>query len=178
MSDRDRILDRLPTPPPDARSHSPGTVQEGDWGVFQERLWALGGQWHSLESLDRVRGRNAVWDARLQTLATTLDLRPTDVWDADLGLSRAEFAIAETGTVVLSAGPESLRLSSLAPPLNIVVVERLVATLDDGFSLGMPERTAVLVTGPSRTADIEGILVRGVHGPGELWVVRADQPPF
>lgn len=172
MNDRDRILDRLPPALAAEPRAEAGPIAEGDWELMRIRLEALGAELRSLDSLGELRGRTAVWDARLGDLATALGLAKVDVWEAEMGLSLAEVAIAETGSVVLAAGPESARLGSLAPPLNIVVVRRLVATLDDAFTLGMPASSTVVVTGPSRTADIEGILVRGVHGPGALWVVR------
>jgi L-lactate dehydrogenase complex protein LldG len=66
---------------------------------------------------------------------------------------------------------------SLLPPVHIAVVpsDRVITGLDELFSL-LPNpagisSSLVLITGPSRTADIEQILVRGVHGPGELHVV-------
>ena len=69
------------------------------------------------------------------------------------------------------------RLVSLLPPVHIAVVEspRLLSGLDE-FLLEVPRpadhgASTVFITGPSRTADIEQILVRGVHGPGELHVV-------
>jgi len=68
-------------------------------------------------------------------------------------------------------------LVSLLPPIHIAVVEehRLVNNLDDLLTtVAKPAditSSMVLITGPSRTADIEQILVRGVHGPGELHVI-------
>jgi L-lactate dehydrogenase complex protein LldG len=75
------------------------------------------------------------------------------------------------------ASPQEARLISLLPPVHIAIVEhqRLLTGLDELLSI-LPypaEQTSsmVLITGPSRTADIEQILVRGVHGPGEIHVV-------
>lgn len=96
---------------------------------------------------------------------------------AGLGITGADFALADTGTLVMIAGAEEARLISLLPPVHLALVprERLLSGLDELFAL-MPlpaERTSsmVFITGPSRTADIEQILVRGVHGPGEIHVV-------
>ena len=68
---------------------------------------------------------------------------------------------------------------SLLPPVHIAVVprERILTGLDELFTV-LPDPSSVtsamvLITGPSRTADIEQILVRGVHGPGEIHVVIA-----
>jgi L-lactate dehydrogenase complex protein LldG len=75
------------------------------------------------------------------------------------------------------SSPREARLISLLPPAHIAVVprERILSGLDELFSI-LPKAaeltsSMVLITGPSRTADIEQILVRGVHGPGEITVV-------
>ena len=101
---------------------------------------------------------------------------------ADVGISGADFLIAETGTVVLRARPEEPRSLSLLPPLHIVVAERaqLVPDLFDLFETNLPGEAPglpsclSLITGPSKTGDIELRLVTGVHGPGELHVILVD----
>jgi L-lactate utilization protein LutC len=96
---------------------------------------------------------------------------------ADVGITSADYALADTGTLVMLASPAEARLISLLPPVHIAVVpkERVLSGLDELLTvLPLPaEQTSsmVLITGPSRTADIEQILVRGVHGPGEIHVV-------
>src|SRR5262249_34882936 len=96
---------------------------------------------------------------------------------ADAGITSADYALADTGTLVMLASPQEARLISLLPPAHIAVVprERILSGLDELFSiLPDPARqtsSMVLITGPSRTADIEQILVRGVHGPGRITVV-------
>ena len=98
----------------------------------------------------------------------------------EVGITSADYALADTGTLVMIASPAEARLVSLVPPVHIAVVpaERVLTGLDELFALHpLPaEETSsmVLITGPSRTADIEQILVRGVHGPGEIHVVIVD----
>jgi L-lactate utilization protein LutC len=99
---------------------------------------------------------------------------------ADAGITSAEYALADTGTLVMLANPQEARLISLLPPAHIAVVpaDRLLSGLDELFSL-LPDparqtSSMVLITGPSRTGDIEQILVRGVHGPGEITVIVAE----
>lgn len=96
---------------------------------------------------------------------------------ADVGITSADYALADTGTLVMLSSLQEARLISLLPPVHIAVVpkERVLSGLDELFTI-LPhpaEQTSsmVLITGPSRTADIEQILVRGVHGPGEIHVV-------
>lgn len=96
---------------------------------------------------------------------------------AEVGITSADYALADTGTLVMLASPAEARLISLLPPVHIAVVpkERVLSGLDELFTI-LPHPAAqtssmVLITGPSRTADIEQILVRGVHGPGEIHVV-------
>jgi len=96
---------------------------------------------------------------------------------ADFGITSADYALSDTGSLVMIASPEDARLISLLPPVHIAVVpvDRLLSGLDELYTL-IPkpaDRTSsmVFITGPSRTADIEQLLVRGVHGPGEIHVV-------
>lgn len=94
-----------------------------------------------------------------------------------VGITSADYALADTGTLVMIASPAEARLVSLLPPVHIAVVpaSRILTSLDELLAvLPDPARVTssmVLITGPSRTADIEQILVRGVHGPGEIHVV-------
>jgi L-lactate dehydrogenase complex protein LldG len=96
---------------------------------------------------------------------------------ADIGITSADYALADTGTLVLLASPKESRLVSLLPPVHVAVFPQsaILTGLDELFSV-LPdpaEQTSsmVLITGPSRTADIEQILVRGVHGPGVMHAV-------
>lgn len=99
---------------------------------------------------------------------------------ADFGITSAEYALADTGSLVMIAGPQDARLISLLPPTHIAIVpaDHILTGLDELYTL-IPrpaDRTSsmVFITGPSRTADIEQILVRGVHGPGEIHVVIVE----
>jgi L-lactate dehydrogenase complex protein LldG len=98
----------------------------------------------------------------------------------DVGITSADYVLADTGTLVLLSSQCEARLISLLPPAHLAVVprERILTGLDELLTV-LPhpaEQTSsmVLITGPSRTADIEQILVRGVHGPGQITVVIAD----
>ena len=99
---------------------------------------------------------------------------------ADIGITSVDYALADTGTLVMLSTPSEARMISLLPPAHIAVVPagRLLSGLDELFSL-LPNpadisSSMVLITGPSRTGDIEQILVRGVHGPGRITVVVAE----
>jgi L-lactate dehydrogenase complex protein LldG len=96
---------------------------------------------------------------------------------AGAGITVADYALADTGSLVLFSSAEEARMISLLPPLHVafVSVDQVLTGLDELFTLvphpGERSSSMVLVTGPSRTADIEQILIRGVHGPGELHVI-------
>ena len=100
---------------------------------------------------------------------------------ADVGITSADYALAETGSLVMLASPEEPRLISLLPPVHIAVFPRskILANLDELLAIlpNPAEQTSsmVLITGPSRTADIEQILVRGVHGPGEIYAFIVEE---
>jgi L-lactate dehydrogenase complex protein LldG len=95
---------------------------------------------------------------------------------ADVGISGVSHLIAETGSVVVASSPDEPRSVSLLPPVHIAVAERrqvlpdLFDLLGPGAAAGLPS-CLTLITGPSKTGDIELRLVTGVHGPGELHVV-------
>jgi L-lactate dehydrogenase complex protein LldG len=93
-----------------------------------------------------------------------------DYFAADAGVSGADYVVAETGTVALNTRPDQPRSLSLLPPIHIAIAGRaqLVADLFDLFQSGNPPACLSLITGPSKTGDIELKLVTGVHGPGEL----------
>ncbi len=90
----------------------------------------------------------------------------------------AAYAVAETGSLVFRSGADMPVLFAFLPMHHIVVVEAagVVAWLEDcaAREAGRPApRNLILVTGPSGTTDIEGVLVRGAHGPGHLHVILA-----
>lgn len=106
--------------------------------------------------------------------------------DAEMGISGANVAIAETGTIVIVANEGNDRLVTTLPPIHVAIVglEKLVATQDDANEIlkvlarsgtGQKQTAYVsLITGPSRTTDIEKTLTLGVHGPRELHIIFVD----
>ncbi len=105
-----------------------------------------------------------------------------DFFHADIGITNVHRLIAETGTVVMASQPNEPRSVSLLPPVHICLAERS-QILPDLFNLfdlfsptatpdrSLPPSCLTLITGPSKTGDIELKLVTGVHGPGELHVI-------
>lgn len=114
---------------------------------------------------------------RLSTDPELRRARLAELARASAGVTGALAGLADTGSLVLLSGPTRPRLASLLPPVHIAVLS--IATLYPtiaAFLAAHPTVTReasnlVFVTGPSRTADIELILTRGVHGPRELHVV-------
>jgi L-lactate utilization protein LutC len=96
---------------------------------------------------------------------------------ASVGVTGCDALIAETGTVVLVASAARPRSISLLPPRHVVLAttDLLVADLEEWVArralVESPDSAVTFVTGPSRTADIEKVLVTGMHGPKELTVV-------
>jgi L-lactate utilization protein LutC len=99
---------------------------------------------------------------------------------ADVGVTGALWGVAETGTVLVSSASPGGRAPSLLPPIHVAFVarSRLLNTVAELFKriAEMKERPSnlVLVTGPSKSGDIENVLVRRVHGPGETHVVMLE----
>ena len=100
---------------------------------------------------------------------------------ADIGITSVDYALAATGSFVMLSSQSEARLVSLSPPAHIAIFPRSLLLANLAELLALVPRPAdqtssmVLITGPSRTADIEQILVRGVHGPGEVYAVIVDE---
>jgi L-lactate utilization protein LutC len=102
---------------------------------------------------------------------------PKDLFEYEVGVTSAQAGIAETGTLLLDSSVEPNRLISLVPPVHVAILDasRIYPTLADALAFlqsGNEVSPAItLITGPSRTADIELTLSIGVHGPQELYVI-------
>ena len=109
--------------------------------------------------------------------------KPIDEWkqelfeNVDAAITGTRGAIAETGTMIVWPDADEPRLMSLVPPIHIALVDAdaVMPTLYDaitqqGWSQGLPTN-ALLITGPSKTADIQQTLAYGAHGPKELVVL-------
>lgn len=108
----------------------------------------------------------------------------SELFDIDIGITTAQAAIAETGTLVLDSSRERHRLISLVPPVHIAIVqaENIYSTLGEALAVLQADAEispiVTFITGPSRTADIELTLAIGVHGPQELYAIIYDGPPL
>lgn len=172
---------------------------------FLEELEALGGHGTKVDSyeeareyvLSLAREREAKllirWDVEeLERLAVDDSLEKAGVevvlWRdledfrkvtaaADIGLSSAEWAIAETGSLVFTGGPGRGRSVTLLPPTYVAVIsaDRVLTTVSEAIEkyAELEEVPANLCfhTGPSRSGDIEQALAIGVHGPGDVHVI-------
>lgn len=180
-------------PPPAAAAPVPAPPASGAEVVrgFVQRWEAAGGR-------SLVIPRSGLADAVRQTvgegpvsadavLAGMVDGLPeAGPMEAAVGLIWAEAASAETGSVVLRSGDHTERRRSLVPPRAVFVVDAEMIEPDlpaafaslDLLAAGARPAAVTLVSGPSRSADIENDLVIGVHGPGEVWaiVVTGEAP--
>lgn len=102
-----------------------------------------------------------------------------------LGLTGVDLALAETGTLILRSGTGRARSTSLLPACHVAVLDRTVlveslaqvAVFLEAWHTEEASGAAInFITGPSRTADIELTLTRGVHGPKEVHVVFVERP--
>jgi L-lactate utilization protein LutC len=179
---RDKILadirEALKTPMPEAH-HDAGPAWTSSAPAngkslvetFREKFEGVGGVWVEAKGLDAakkkirelVKGR--IWDGGELADPNTIEATVTT----------CDMAIAETGSFGLVARPGQGRLMSLVAPVHFVLVRRdqFVATLEDWLGWLQPRMraAAVLITGPSRSADIEQVLTVGVHGPAKVYAV-------
>ncbi|RQU64675.1 lactate utilization protein C [Burkholderia cenocepacia] len=134
--------------------------------------------------LDPARAESAALARALpETVVPVPFDRPIDAWKTELfdtidaGFTVARSGIAATGTLVLAPDAGTPRTVSLVPPLHVALVHANTLHADlhaavhaERWPAGMPTNL-VLVSGPSKTSDIQQTLAYGAHGPRRLWVV-------
>jgi len=172
-------------------THSaPRLAGEDPWEIFCRNFKAVHGRPMSsvaelvafLQSAKQLHGYcdPALFDAVGSKLAaagitveTTYDRARYD--DYQFGITRATGAIAESGSVIIDDDRTSHRLAALSPWVHVAVLEygEIHRTISDAIAAFGDSPNIIWCTGPSKTADVEGILIEGVHGPGEQIVLRA-----
>ncbi|MRS97054.1 hypothetical protein GJQ57_00150 [Ralstonia pickettii] len=190
MNSRELILSRLREVRPERRALPPVPMFDAELPpavqTFRKSLGQLGGQWcelpagANLEQFIRARFPTAaVWCSATPEFNGTRDIAsvsdPRTLNDVDVGIVRPAFAVAETGSIWLSEA--QYHVNALG-----YLSQHLVALLDPADIVGnlhhayhRPEffgaNYAVLMSGPSATADIEGVLIRGAQGIRSLTVI-------
>lgn len=181
-----------------------GTNDAERRAIFESNLDALKGQFVACKNLEdacekfaalcreRAWTKIATHRAPLCDAVVPADKSPIitdDGYDknelgaADVGISECECLVAQTGSVMFSTRACGGRALSILPPVHIVLAKRsqLVGDLSDAYALirakygeNLPDCLG-FITGPSRTGDIERILVLGAHGPKELFVFLIEE---
>ncbi len=125
-----------------------------------------------------VAARDQALAARAATAAGAR-LAPNDnddlLFDCEVGITDVDCAIAESGSLVVSTNGR-IRNAWITPPIHIAIVRagEILPDLVDLFELrpdALDAASTTIITGPSKTADIEGVLVTGVHGPAVVEIV-------
>jgi L-lactate dehydrogenase complex protein LldG len=118
-------------------------------------------------------------------VATARELLREKFFKADVGISGANVVSADTGTLFIIENEGNIRLATSAPPVHIALIgmEKLVPTLDDAFKVAevtwryanytIPAYVS-MISGPSKTGDIEKVITYGAHGPKEFHVIFLD----
>lgn len=172
--------------------HSPRKLEGDDlWEIFARNFRAVNGR--PMTSLDELatflKQQNrligycdpALFDtigaplaAAGLTVETTYERNRYD--DYEFGITRATGAIAESGSVILDDNLTSHRLAALSPWVHVAVVSpgTILRTIPDAIASFGESPNIIWCTGPSKTADVEGILIEGVHGPGEQVCLLID----
>lgn len=166
--------------------------------LFAERLTAVAGKFvycedevSFIENLlalaeEKKLRKMYAWESPIQQLLDRYEFpyfrTEKDFRNAEVGITACEALIARSGSVLVSNGNAGGRRLTIYPSIHVVVAytSQLVMDIKDGLSLmqqkydtALPSLISV-VTGPSRTADIEKTLVLGAHGPKELYVFLID----
>lgn len=165
--------------------HSAPKLQGSDlWEIFARNFKAVNGKTMSsvaelaefLKSTGQLRGYcdPALFDSIGSQLAATglsveTEYERDRYDDYQFGITRATGAIAESGSLILDDDRTSHRLAALSPWVHVGVLNRseIHRCIPDAIAAFGESPNIIWCTGPSKTADVEGILIEGVHGPGE-----------
>ena len=178
--DRDLVQSRQATPSTDL------------WELFSQRFSAVNGRpltdAADVAPLLSAAGWHfgycdpALWplfsDVLLEPFRVETEYERSHALKYEFGITWATGAIAETGSLILTDGMTSSRLAALAPWVHVAVVERssIHATIPEALEAHPRDPNIIWVTGPSKTADVEGIMIEGVHGPGVQVALLAPGP--
>ncbi len=180
------LKNKAPLPDYDVTiTHSPPKLEGTDlWEIFTRNFAAVHGRAMTsagelaefLKSTNQLHGYcdPALMDAvgsKLAAAGLTVETEydRTRYDDYQFGITSASGAIAESGSVILDDDRTSHRLAALSPWVHVAVLEKheIHRTISDAIAALGESPNIVWCTGPSKTADVEGILIEGVHGPGE-----------
>jgi L-lactate dehydrogenase complex protein LldG len=164
------------------RAATPGAAIDAVAAVCREhradRVLSWAPEWIAVPGLhDALKAEGIAVDFGWLTEGGDRAARLAELDPIRVGITGALAGIAESGSFLVVSGAGRSRLASLLVPVHIAVLPAdrlypsLSALLTAHGDLAEQGSNAVLVTGPSRTADIEMTLTRGVHGPGEIHVV-------
>lgn len=113
-----------------------------------------------------------------QTISLITDPQTAET-DFDIGITGCNFGIAQTGTIGLESSNSWARKVSALPLIHIAILNqsKILETWSEALELvnRTPSNYYALITGPSRTADIERVLTLGVHGPEELHIILTNE---
>jgi L-lactate dehydrogenase complex protein LldG len=134
----------------------------------------------------RVLGQDIAPDAEIAAMVKAArDFLRDKFFKADVGISGANVVAADTGSLFIIENEGNIRLATGAPPVHIALVgmEKLVPTLSDAFKVSevtwryanytVPSYVS-MISGPSKTGDIEKVITYGAHGPAEYHVIFLD----
>lgn len=161
---------------------------------FQAELALIGGESFSFKTdVELYAGLNSFFVEKrfsavysclpdIQNLLPNVSLNGEPYAEMDAAITECEFLVARTGSVLISSASYGGRQLNVFPPVHIVIAKRsqLVPFVTDALQalqekyLGALPSLVSLISGPSRTADIEKTLVMGAHGPRELYVFIAE----
>lgn len=131
------------------------------------------------EQITSLFCRDTELQSLLQTHSISFRSDPADFAEMQAGITRCEYLVARTGSVLVSSAHLSGRQMNVFPPIHIILANesQLVPYVEDAYvaiqakyETHLPSMLS-LITGPSRTADIEKTLILGAHGPKRLWVI-------